>query len=87
MRGLVGGDTSQTGITLCLVGVSNTGVVAPSTARQPPSSSSSYSASSSSSSSSKRILKTGMIAKKPVVEMKGVRDDIDEEDSEESYYR
>ena len=28
-----------------------------------------------------------MIAKKPVVEMKGVRDDIDEEDSEESYYR
>ena len=56
------------------------GVVPATTAQphQPP---------SSSSSSSKRILKTGMIAKKPVVEMKGVRDDIDGEDSEESYYR
>ena len=34
------------------------------------------------------MLKTGMIMKKkPVMETKGVRDDIDEEDSEESYYR
>jgi len=34
------------------------------------------------------VLKTGMIMKKkPVMETKGVRDDIEEEDSEESYYR
>ena len=34
------------------------------------------------------MLKTGMIMKKkPVMETKGVRDDIEEEDSEESYYR
>ena len=36
----------------------------------------------------KRILKTGMIAKKPMQDLsKGVRADIDEEDDEESYYR
>ena len=39
------------------------------------------------SSSSSRILKTGMIEKKPRMETKGVRDDIEEEDEEESYYR
>ena len=59
-------------------GVSNTGV-----AQQPPATPSS----SSSSSANRKVLKTGMIAKKPMVEMKGVRDDIEEEDSEESYYR
>jgi len=36
----------------------------------------------------KRILKTGMIAKKPMQDLtKGTRADIDEEDHEESYYR
>jgi len=36
----------------------------------------------------KRVLKTGMIAKKPMQDLsKGVRDDIDGEDNEESYYR
>ena len=40
-----------------------------------------------SGSSLPRVLKTGMIAKKPAVELKGVRDDIEEEDEEESYYR
>ena len=34
-----------------------------------------------------KVLKTGMIEKKPMTEMKGVRDDIEEEDEEESYYR
>jgi len=38
-------------------------------------------------SSLPRVLKTGMIAKNPVTELKGVRDDIEEEDEEESYYR
>ena len=61
------------------LGVSNTGVV-----QQPPAPSNT---SSKSSAASRRVLKTGMIAKKPVAEMKGVRDDIEEEDSEESYYR
>ena len=44
---------------------------------------------SSSSSGNPRVLKTGMIFKKQTgAEMtKGVRDDIEEEDSEESYYR
>ena len=37
----------------------------------------------------KRALKTGMIAKKPqqLEQSKGVRDDIEGEDDEESYYR
>ena len=36
----------------------------------------------------KRVLKTGMIAKKPMQDIsKGVRADIDDEDDEESYYR
>jgi len=38
-------------------------------------------------SSLPKVLKTGMIEKKPMTEMKGVRDDIEEEDEEESYYR
>ena len=43
---------------------------------------------SSGGSGNPRVLKTGMIMKKkPVMETKGVRDDIEEEDSEESYYR
>lgn len=36
----------------------------------------------------RRVLKTGMIAKKPMQDIsKGVRQDIDDEDHEESYYR
>ena len=38
-------------------------------------------------SSLPRVLKTGMIDKKPMTEIKGVRDDIEGEDEEESYYR
>lgn len=34
-----------------------------------------------------KVLKTGLIQKKPMIESKGVRDDIEEEDEEESYYR
>ena len=41
----------------------------------------------SGSSGNSRILKTGMIFKKQTEMNKGVRDDIEEEDSEESYYR
>ena len=38
-------------------------------------------------SGNSRVLKTGMIFKKQTEMNKGVRDDIEEEDSEESYYR
>ena len=70
---------------ICTLGVANTGPPVSSsvkTATTPASST------TSSSFGNPRILKTGMIMKKQTVtEMKGVRDDIEEEDSEESYYR
>ena len=68
-------------------GVANTGPPVKD-AKQPPLSTTSATSSGSSTSGNPRILKTGMIMKtKPVTDMKGVRDDIEEEDSEESYYR
>ena len=69
---------------MCTLGVSNTGPPV-STTKTPVSSSST----TTSSGGNPRILKTGMIFKKQTgTEMnKGVRDDIEEEDSEESYYR
>lgn len=69
---------------ICNLGVANTGPPVSSVKTATTSSSSI----TSSSSGNPRILKTGMIMKKQTVtEMKGVRDDIEEEDSEESYYR
>ena len=53
----------------------------------PPASSSSSKAATF-SKDGRKILKTGMIAKKPAQDLsKGIRDDIDQEDDEESYYR
>ena len=65
-------------------GVANTGPSVPSLKTPGPAATV-----SSSSSGNPRVLKTGMIFKKQTGAemMKGVRDDIEEEDSEESYYR
>ena len=67
-------------------GVANTGPSVPSLKTPGPAAAVS---SSASSSGNPRVLKTGMIFKKQTGAemMKGVRDDIEEEDSEESYYR
>ena len=67
-------------------GVANTGPSVPSLKTPGPAAAVS---SSGSSSGNPRVLKTGMIFKKQTGAemMKGVRDDIEEEDSEESYYR
>ena len=69
-----------------LQGVANTGPSVPSLKTPGPAAAVS---SSGSSSGNPRVLKTGMIFKKQTGAemMKGVRDDIEEEDSEESYYR